>query len=662
MSLFELTRPLRQGLAGLRRRARSLVLMLGAGRVAVVACAALLLFFLADYGLRLPLWVRGVGLVALLAVTGTVLFRRLLRPLSHPLPDALLAARVEAAHPELQDRLSSSLAFATAEQDPDNEDSPDLMRVVAEQTVAETSRLRFAAVARPALAVRWGAGGAVLLLLLAGAAFTRPDLAGTFARRALLLQDIAWPRRTTLVVEGMEPGVPRRVTRGRETTLEIRALGSVPDRVVLTIAEAEAGDIRPRRLELTPSAADPTLFACPVRVLTSYRFTVTGGDDDRALPYLIEALTPPAILEVTMRVTYPEYLGRAPETLRGGGQRLPEGTRARVFVKVNMPLSLATIAIGGEDAQALEPVEEALYATTIEARRDVRYSLRLVGRNGEENDPGMDTFFLQVAKDQPPFLAVRTPGARTERLPTGVALLAVTARDDHRVTGVTLVYRINDGEERRVSLGESGGDALRVLEPANRPPEEVQAVFALDLGRLRKADDAPVAKGDQVVYFFETTDSAGQTQRTRTEAVLHLVTEEELATEIDTRQQELNDAVRRAESRSREAVDLVRSLTDARGDAAEFHRWTGRARAAQDRVMDDLDRLARRVQGLLNLYVFNRLADPAAADQILPWFERHLLQPADRTANPFRGELYLQLHQAQQERRIRGGGTYGKLI
>jgi len=662
VSLLELTRPLRRGLGRLRRRVRGLLVLLGASRTLVFLAVALVLFFLADYFLRLPLWVRGIALVGVLAGAGTVLFRRLLRPLAHPLDDARLAARVELAHPALADRLKSSLAFAHAHEDPENEDSPELMRVVVEETVREASALRFVDVANNALAVRWAVGAAVLLVGVLVATVAQKDLVGTFAQRSLLLRDVAWPRRTTLVVEDMTPGEPRRVTLGRETTVAVRAIGSVPDRVQLALWERDSDPRAARRVELTPSPEDPALFALTLRVLTSSSFTVTGGDDDRALVYTIEALTPPSILSLEMDVAYPEYLERKPETLTGGGQRLPEGTRARLRMRTNMGLRLASIAVGADDPRPFEVVDETTYETDLEAEKDTRYSIRLVGTNGEENDPGVDTFFLQVARDQAPTVRVRAPGPRAERLAGGVVLIPFDARDDHRVTGVRFQYRVNDGEERTVAVGESGGDAIRTLAPADASPERVVGVVAVDLARLRGGSGAAVAKGDRLTYHFEASDSADQVERTHRDQRIDLVTEEELTVSIENRQQELRDSVRRATNRARDAADMLDYVQDARQDPAEFRRWTGRAQAAQARVIDDLDSLSRRVQGLVNLYVFNRLHDRSAADQILPFYERHLLEPTERTGIPYRGRLYRALATALRERQIRASSAYAKLI
>jgi hypothetical protein len=662
VNLDESARPLRRGLAALRRRVRGLLLVLGAGRLAVLVGAALAAFFAADYALRLPLSVRAVFLALLLAAAGAALVRHLLRPLFARLPDEALAARVEAAHPRLNDRLRSSLAFAGAAADPENDDSREMMRAVVEETVREAAAIPFARVAAARTPARWAAAAGALALVLGAAATARADLASIFVRRSLLLRDVAWPRRTTLSVEGMEAGVARRVTLGRETTLRVRAEGSVPDRVRFTFWETVAGPARADAIDLTPAADDPSLFAFTLKVYSSYRFTVSGGDDDREDVYEIEALTPPAVLGIEMEATYPDYLAMPPSTLEGGGQRVPQGTRLHLKVRANLPLREAFATLGSEEPRPMELVAPDLAALDLVAEKNVRYAIRLVGGNGEENDPGADTFLLQVLQDQPPTIRVRTPAAQAEYLPGGVALIGFAAQDDHRVESVTLRYRINEEPERVVKAGESGGDAVRALVPGSRPPGEMRGVFAIDLAQLFRQDGKPVDKGDRITYSLEAADSSSRTRQTRSPQRVDLVGDEELSQILHGRQQELRETVRRADGRARDTVEKIALVRDALAVPEELRHANAMAQASQARVIDQMETLSRRVEWLVNLYIFNRLDDRSAADQILPFYERHLLEPSDPGAPPFRGELYRELWRAFAERRIRLGDAQRKLL
>jgi hypothetical protein len=662
VNLDELVLPLRRSLAGLRRRVRGLLLVLGAGRLTVLVAVALAALFAADYALRLPLSVRAVFLALLLAAATAALLRHLVRPLLARLPDEMLAGRVEAKHPRLNDRLRSSLAFARAADDPENEDSRELMRVVVEETVREAAAIPFQRVAAARAPARWAAAACALALLLGAAAAARADLASIFARRALLLKDVAWPRRTTLTVEGMEPGIARRVTLGRETTLRIRAAGSAPDRVRLAFWETVAGPARADGIDLTPAADDPSLFAFTLKVYSSYRFTVAGGDDDREEVYEIEALTPPAVLGISIEATYPDYLAMPAETLDGGGQRVPQGTRLRLKVRTNLPLREAFAILGTDEPRPMERLAPDLAAFDLVAEKSVRYGLRLVGTNGEENDPGADTFLLHVLQDQPPSIRVRTPAAQTEYLAGGVVLVGYVAQDDHRVDTVTMTCRINEEPERLVKAGESGGDAIRALLPASHPPKELRGVFAIDLAQLLREDGKPVDKGDRVTYSLEAIDSSGRSRETRTPQRVDVVGDEELSQILHGRQQELRETVRRADGRTRETAEKVALVRDALEVPEDLRHANAMAQASQARVIDQLDTLAGRVAWLANLYFFNRLDDRSAADQVLPFYERHLLEPSDAGAAPFRGELYRHLWKAYGERRIRLGDAQLKLL
>jgi len=662
MNLEELVRPLRQRLAGLRRRVRGLLLLLGAGRLTVFLGVSLTVLFALDYLLRVPFSVRVVFLLLFVLLAGATFVRHLLRPLLARLTDEALATCVERAHPGLNDRLRSSLAFAHAADDPDNEDSRELMRAVVDETVHETAAIRFRSVAATRTPVRWAVAACALAVALGAAASARTDLVSIFMRRALLLRNVSWPRRTTLTVEGMEPGKAHRVTLGHETTLRVRAEGSVPDRVRFVFWETVAGPERADEIDLTPAADDTSLFAFTLKVYSSYRFTVSGGDDDREEVYEIEALTPPAVLGVEMQATYPDYLAMPPATLEGGGQRVPQGTKLRVRVRTNLPLREASVSFGSDDPLPMQLLEPDLAAFDVVADKNMRYALRLVGTNGEENDAGADTFPLLVVQDQPPSIRVRTPAAQADYLAGGVVLVAFAAQDDHRVESVTLRYRINEETEHVVKAGESGGDAVRALVPPAREPQELRGIFAIDLARLLREDGKLIDKGDKLTFQLEAVDSGGRVRQTRSPQRIDIVGDEELGQILQGRQQELRETVRRADSRTSDTAEKVALVRDVANVPEEFRHANALAQASQGRVVEQLDTLAPRVQGLFNLYVFNRLDDRSAAEQILPFYERHLLAPSDAGAAPFRGELYRELWRAFDEKRIRLGDAQRKLL
>jgi len=658
--------------------------------------AVLVLSFIGDYGLRLPLGVRQIALFATLVGLATVVFRRLVRPLRESLSDAILATRVEERYPELEDRLVSSLAFLEASNDPDNEDSPALMRAVIEETARMTPGIRFSDVAHARVPLRWAAGAGAVVLCAATAALAQPQLAETYLQRDILLRDVAWPRRTTLRVVDMEPGSARTVTLHHDTLIRIRAEGAVPERIEMRFREigSDDDDRIAEIVEIAPAADDPSLFTFNLHVDADYEFVVTGGDDDRAEVYRIQALTPPAVVGIEMRCTYAAYLGREDEVLTDGDQRVPEGTVIELRATVNMELTEARIQIAGVEPTPLERVGDRVYRARLEPKKDLRYAFLLAGPHGERNEP--HTFVLRVSKDRAPDLRVRAPSARAERALGGVALIAFSARDDHRIAEARFSYRVGDDPERTITLGsdnrntsEAGNDgAIRFLRapdrvepseghdlaPDTKPGsksaaeqgETLLGLVAVDLARLKRADGNALQKDAVITYRIEVTDSAGKVTKTRAGRQLHATADSEIELIVEGRQRDLREGVERSETQAAtvrvELGELGTASPTGALTEADIRRQLGRTQAATARLIDQLSLVSGHLRSLVNLYVFNRLDDAATANQVLPFFERHLLQRGRKNVAAFRGSLYRDIWRAQQESRIRAGGAYLQLL
>jgi len=659
LNLSDLLRPVQRGLARLRTRVRSLLLLHGSSRTLVFLVVALLALFAADYLLRLPLGVRRLTFMLLAAGLLAVVYRRLVRPLREPLHDAALAARVEARYPRLENRLISSLAFLEAERDPENADSPALMRAVVAETAELAPGIDFGSVARARTPLRWAAGAVAILLFASALAAAQPGLARTFAQRNLLLRDVSWPRRTTLAVLDMEPGVAREVTLNHDTEIAVRAEGALPDRVILRYRERGGRDLPEETLELAPSAEDPALFTYTLHVDADYEFSVTGGDDDRAETYVVQALTPPAVTHLELACTYPAYLGLEPEVRADGDQRVPEGTIIELRATVNMDLRSASFVRGNETPAPMEAVGERTYGIRLAPTEDLRYSFLLEGPRGQRNEP--HTFVIRLSRDTPPDLRIRAPGGNAQRVADGFVLISFRAHDDHRIDAVRFRCTVGDTPERVVALGESGGDAIRFLQGDASDPRTVHGLVALDLAQWRGADGKPLDENTVIAYTIEIVDSAGKQSTSRNDRRIQIAPPPQVEENIESRKRDLHDSTERAETQSSnvtvELMDLASASPTTEGSVA-FSRQLGRSLAAVGRLVNELGSLSGQMRGLLNVYVFNRLDDKATAEQALPFFERHLLAGPEEGGLAFGGSLYRSLWEAHQKSTIRAGGAY----
>src|SRR3954467_4057969 len=102
-------------LESIRRRVRTLSVVFGIGVVASAAAALVFALVLLDYVMNLPPAPRVVMLVLALVVLGYSMFRWIVRPLLAKLSPTDVASRLEAAFPQFDDRLRSTVDFLGGE-------------------------------------------------------------------------------------------------------------------------------------------------------------------------------------------------------------------------------------------------------------------------------------------------------------------------------------------------------------------------------------------------------------------------------------------------------------------------------------------------------------------------------------------------------------------
>jgi hypothetical protein len=99
-------------LDSLRHTLRRTAFIGGAALAIRLACFCLIAAFAIDMAWDAPRFVRIGLLLATIATFGVVLFLRVIRPALRRIDHAELAALVESAHPEMEERLLSSLELA----------------------------------------------------------------------------------------------------------------------------------------------------------------------------------------------------------------------------------------------------------------------------------------------------------------------------------------------------------------------------------------------------------------------------------------------------------------------------------------------------------------------------------------------------------------------
>ena len=689
-------------LARLRARVRGIALRAGAARVLLLAVGCFALSFLADRWLDLPMGVRRflrfglldkptwlptvawvvvvflllAGLVAALrrgrlapsaplafvaaggaGILAWGLLTFLRPPARARLTDDALALRVEDRFRRLNDRLAAALDFDRALAEGKRGESAAMMRRVVEEAGREAKTIEFGEVANARVANR-----RLSLAVLSVAAFVAvlvalPATAALWARRSLLLEDVAWPRRTTLVAvlrdaDGREreadPAVPYVAALGQGLSVLARAKGEVPDEVEILDRLASDPDGRPLPHRMRPVAGVEGLFEHEFRdVRGDFSFTLRGGDDrDEEPSWHVTVRIPPRITGLYSDLLFPAYLRLPPRRVEGGTLTVPEGTQVTVTFEADAgvdraeawiddaPVPVERVAAAapapapaeGRPAAGAAAGAPSAAATTrswklsFEAKKSLRYRLRIVTADGRENEPGVDAYEVAVLPDTAPAPEWVYPRAPLETSPRGRVPLFVRTRDDHGIASLALEVRTGDGEPLRVPLVARSGE---VPDGANDRPygaDEIWSYVALEVPSLKDGAGAPIAAPARVQARLTAVDSKGQ-EGAGEWASIDVVRADEIERRL---------AGQRAGVRS-DVEGILGDLGKLRDSTAEVAKGTiadpervvlRELQFKQGKLRGDVDRVGRALAGFFLHYVYDRLGADVPTEKVLGLLDR----------------------------------------
>jgi len=132
-------------LAGVRRRVRLLSILHGLGGVLTATVAILLATVLLDFTFNLDPILRVLVILAALGTIGYVAARQVFRPMASKLRISDVAGRIEQAFPAFDDRLRSTVEFATRP----TPGSEAMKKQVVDQATQLANQIDLGAVVRP---------------------------------------------------------------------------------------------------------------------------------------------------------------------------------------------------------------------------------------------------------------------------------------------------------------------------------------------------------------------------------------------------------------------------------------------------------------------------------------------------------------------------------
>lgn len=660
----------------LRARLRRTQALCGGGRVAAVLCLALVASFLLDYFLDMPRAVRAVHLVAGLGALA-VFIRFAFRPLGHQPTDAELASAIEHEVPEFQDRLASALDFEARLRDPQEPESREMMAATVRDAAAVASRIDGTLLVDGRPARRALVAGAASALLLIGIEISMPDAFGLWTRRGLLLEDITWPRRTTLVVEGFPAEGPKVVTRGEDLRIVARADGWLPPDVELHIEEFEEGDEGEprkagfrdvRRMFAVPE--QPSRFAFDFRaVSSSFRFWVTGGDDDDAAPvYEVRALVPPRVASFVAEVVPPPHTGLPPATVKDPVFEALVGSVVTMKFTTNLPVASARVALAeGAPADLAAGPDGREFSWKFELVKTTELHVELRAADGHGNRPEDDNFRVDASVDRPPTVRMIWPTGRVTMTPDAIVPVRVLVEDDHGLASADLDVRhgTTGSWTTRLWPGAPAPAPAPGAEPsAASPPLRRFHVFRpIDL-RTFAGDSGIQTKPDDVLTLGVRAADAGGASADGPEVAVELVSAEELSQRLTGEMSRLRDDLLQVRRAQRKSIAALRELEAEAGpapDASVLRR--GRDTQVEiGRVSGDVARFVTGIHRVLDAEVLNRLGSVPTVDRMLPIYARHLAAPPDDSGAAFPDAIYAEVLSEKRANRLYDPEIVGILL
>ena len=330
------------------------------------------------------------------------------------------------------------------------------------------------------------AGGAALagLLVLASATPVFGD-----GLRAVMRPVDAW--RGDLLARPSIDSAPSDLLRGSPVRLLIRA----PGRQQVMLSSRQTGEAW--RVDTIAVDARTGTARWSLEALRGDLRLVASDGRASSDSVVIHAADRPFLGAVVLRVTYPGYLGRAPETLPVGEPlHLPRGTVLRISGRASVPLASASLA-GETGETVLFTTAGQTFAGQMIAERSARLRWLASGTTGPVADLPAP-LELDVLPDSAPRIEITAPTTDTI-LATGEKVgLGLTASDDHGIASIAL----------RMARIVGGNDGAPVGQPvASGVGTAWVGVTTVDVSALQ------LEPGDAVRVRAEAVDQSPWSQR-----------------------------------------------------------------------------------------------------------------------------------------------------
>ena len=642
----------------LRNRLKTWFLVEGTARIGVWVVGIVICDLLLDRMFEMDTTQRTVMLVLMASLLGWVVYRWLLRPLTHGPTDDALCLEVEATHERLGESLISAVQFARCPPRQESGASLDLVEATIRQGASLAQEVDFSEVLNAARFRRnlllMGVATAALVAIVLAVVFT--DTWAIWFNRNVMLGNRIWPQRVYFDVEGSDAGNVV-IPRGDDWPLAVQLRMHDPNEPFPDQAQLDVVGPHGWRSEPLDRLAESGRFHRVLpNVLEPFRFRVRSGKS-KGEWITAQLVDRPTVTSLTLRVTDPAYTGGESRELPAGTgpYYLLPGSTLELSGTADKELSAATLSWEGGELPLI--IETSQFSGEVPANQiaAATYAVSLQDQShvwlpGQTDKGPLESrrptrFTLKTLADRPPEIRAETSGVSGKIVPNARIPYRSLIEDETQITEVALRYVVaRDGEP---PADEPALEPLTELDTQlGEPSLEWETIW--DLAPL--ALQAPA----RLEFYIEASDNdnvSGPNWGQSTRFLFRIVDEQELREDLLNREKLQRHEFEQLRSLQLELATETRALQASlrNEDLNEAHRTQLiQLRKRQNYVGANLDSVARRLEELVSEIINNGLDEQGGPVQ--QRIEQRIVQPLDDVAGNIVPEVTRHLDGTRRER------------
>jgi hypothetical protein len=309
----------------------------------------------------------------------------------------------------------------------------------------------------------------------------------------------------------------------------------------------------------------------------------------RSGKYGIDVITVPQIKDVRFRITQPAYARRSvyEGPMPANGIAGLTGAKVEIFVTSNRPLTAAhgklTSKEGSENLHWAAAKTDVQIAGSFVIERSGRLDLTVIDEDQQASKDGFSVPIVLLPDDRP-FVRLLEPKPVSFATPTSLLPVVISAEDDYGIGRLQLFRSLNDSRYLPMEIP-----------PGSPAPTSTQQGIRLPLA------DYDLTAGDEIKLFarVEDNDPAGSKGAESAIAIVRIISEEEFASMIQTRESvsqlvnKYNQVQRRMEGLAQEMEEVQRKLEKLPPDSPLAEEARNELERLAERIEEESDAIAK---------------------------------------------------------------------